>query len=464
LHFIYTFSMKLNLDELRRALANNPRIGSAELCRLLKGINRSTLSRLIARIDDEVIRRGGSRRTRYALRRPLRGRNMSLPLYRIDAEGTGHVSGHLDLSYPQGSALSFATAPAWPLESGDMSDGWFDGLPYFLLDMRPQGFLGRNFAHLNWKALDVPEKLDDWSDDDVIHVLTTRGNDQSGDLILGDRAYQQYLDARRDWESRLIRTARLPAAYPELARLSLAQGLAGSSAAGEFPKFTAMREIDGSPMAVIVKFSGADDSAAVRRWADLLVCEHLALETLPAELGIPAARSTLHHHDGRTFLEVIRFDRQGAHGRLGLCSLAGINGALLGTSGRPWPAIAEALNRHNWLDAESVSLVRRLWWFGKLIANTDMHEGNLSFHSGLTVAPAYDMLPMLYAPLRGGEVPPQTFAPAMPLPTEMADWRLAARAAIGYWRRCANDTRISVEFRVVCGENAGVLAQVAEGI
>lgn len=456
--------MKLNLDELRRTLASNPRIGSAALCRLLKGVNRSTLSRLIARIDDEVIRLGGSRRIRYALRRQLRGRNVSMPLYRIDAKGTGHVSGHLDLTYPQGSALSFATTPAWPLDSGEMSDGWFDGLPYFLLDMRPQGFLGRNFAHLNWKTLEVPENLDNWSDDDVVHVLATRGDDLSGDLILGDRAYQQHLDGRRDWESRLIRTARLPAAYPELARLSLAQGLAGSSAAGEFPKFTAMRDIDGAPVAVIVKFSGADDSAAVRRWADLLVCEHLALEALPAKLGIPAARSTLHHHDGRTFLEVIRFDRRGAHGRLELCSLASINGALLGRSGRPWPAIAEALSRHNWLDAESVSLVRRLWWFGKLIANTDMHEGNLSFHPGLALAPAYDMLPMLYAPMRGGEVPPQAFAPALPLPTEAEDWRLAARAAIGYWRRCANDARISAEFRVVCGENAGVLAQMAEGI
>jgi len=454
--------MKLSLEELRRALAGRPRSGSTELCRQFKGINRSTLSRLLARIDDEVIRRGGSRRTRYALRRPLRGRKLSLPLYRIDAEGGGHVTGFLDLAYPHGSALSFAEASAWPLEHGDMSDGWFDGLPYFLLDMRPQGFLGRNFAHLNWKTLEVPETLNDWSDDDVAHALATRGDDLSGDLILGDRAYQQHLDGRPDWESRLIRANRLPVAYPELARLALAQGLAGSSAAGEFPKFTAVREIDGAPAAVIVKFSGADDSAAVRRWADLLVCEHLALEALPAELGIPAARSTLHQHDGRTFLEVIRFDRRGAHGRLGLCSLASINGALLGKSGRPWPAIAEALQRAGWLDAESVSQVRRLWWFGKLIANTDMHEGNLSFHPGLALAPAYDMLPMLYAPQRGGEVPPQNFAPALPLPTEAADWQLAAQAAIAYWRRCAQDMRISAEFRAVCHDNIALLEMAAQ--
>ena len=460
--------MKVTVNDLRKALMKTPRASGADLCRVLKGINRSTLARLIAQIDDEVVRRGGSRRIRYALRRSLRGRNDSLPLYRIDAEGAGHVVGSLDLTYPAGCALSFSEPWAWPLDAGEMSDGWFDGLPYPLLDMRPQGFLGRNFAHLYWQTLEVTENLNDWSDDDVVHVLSTYGYDQSGDLILGDRAYQRHLDARKDWESRLVSTDRIATMYPEQAQLALAQGVAGSSAAGEFPKFTAMREMAGAPVAVIVKFSGADDSAAVRRWADLLICEHLALETLTAELGIAAARSAIHLHGGRTFLEVVRFDRRGAHGRLPLCSLASINGALLGKAGVSWAVIAEALYRIKWLDAEAVSQVRRLWWFGKLIANTDMHEGNLSFHpgltAGLTLAPAYDMLPMQYAPLRGGEVPPQTFVPALPLPSEVDAWRAAARVAITYWTRCAADSRISQPFRGICAENAAVLARVAEGV
>ena len=456
--------MKATVNELRNALSKNPRLSGADLCRQLKGINRSTLARLIAQIDSEVIRRGGSRRIRYALRRSLRGRSESLPLYRIDAEGGGHVVGNLDLTYPEGSALLLSESLAWPLDAGEMSDGWFDGLPYPLLDMRPQGFLGRNFAHLYWQTLEVTENLNDWSDDDVVHVLATYGHDQSGDLILGDRAYQRHLDARRDWESRLIRTDQLGTKYPEQAQLALSQGVAGSSVAGEFPKFTAMREIDESPVAVIVKFSGADNSAAVRRWADLLVCEHLALETLQAELGITAAKSTIHYQGGRTFLEVVRFDRSGAHGRMPLCSLASINGALLGKGGVPWPAVAEALQRNKWLSAEAVGEVRRLWWFGKLIANTDMHEGNLSFHPGLAVAPAYDMLPMLYAPLRAGEVPPQTYIPTLPLPTEADGWRDAARGAIAYWTRCANDSRISEPFRRICNDNAGILSSAAEGV
>jgi hypothetical protein len=454
--------MKVTVDDLRAALTKFPRAGSFELCRRLNGINRSTLARLIAQFDREIIRRGGSKRIRYALRRSLRGQSDVFPLYRIDTKGTGHVAGHLELTASDGSALSFDEPLAWPLDAGEMSDGWFDGLPYPLLDMRPQGFIGRNFAHLHGQMLDVSEHLDDWSDDDVIHVLANYGHDQSGDLILGDRAYQRHLDTRRDWESRLVRTNQLLPTYLDLARLALARGIAGASAAGEFPKFTAMREINGLPVSVIVKFSGADDSPAVRRWADMLVCEHLALETLPAELGIAAASSTIHQHGGRTFLEVVRFDRHGAHGRHPLCSLASINGALIGKGRAPWPVVAEALHHAGWLDADSVSRIKRQWWFGKLIANTDMHEGNLSFHPGLTIAPAYDMLPMLYAPMRAGEVPPQPFIPALPLPRDIADWQLTADAAIIYWKRCAQDNRISEAFRSICSANAAILEQTLD--
>ncbi len=461
--------MKTSPADLRHALMSHPRASGAELCRLLGGINRSTLMRLAGRLDDGIVRRGGSRRSRYALRRPLRGQAASLPLYRIDAAGKGHVAATLDLIWPEGSALAYAEPCPWPLVDDLMSDGWFDGLPYFLLDMRPQGFLGRHFAQRHWRTLAVAEDLNAWSDDDVIHVLATLGNDQGGDLILGEHAYARHLEARRDWEARLIADAALAQTYPAEAERALAQGVADSSAAGEFPKFTALRQMNGNPVAVIVKFSGADSSAAVRRWADLLVCEHLALETLAGELGVPAARSTIYRHAGRIFLEVERFDRLGAHGRLPLCSLASLNGELIGTAGAPWPASAEALRRNDCLPAEAVRQIGLIWWFGRLIANSDMHEGNLSFQpapSGtpgeLRVAPAYDMLPMRYAPQRGGEVPPQTYAPPLPLPSEAEVWHLAAQAAVAYWRRCAGDSRISAGFRKLCRENGAALQRLVD--
>lgn len=448
--------MKATTGDLIRVLRAHPRTSGAELCRQLGGINRSTLMRLAEQLGVAIVRRGGSRRTRYALRRALRGRDEPLPLYRIDAQGNGHLTAWLDLTAPEGCALAFVEPFAWPLDDA-MRDGWFESLPYPVLDMRFQGFMGRNFAHRHWRLLGVAEALDGWSDDDVAHVLATLGHDQPGDMILGEAAYQLHLESRQRPAADLIGDEQLAETYPALAEQALAQGEAGSSAGGEFPKF-AVQRIEGSqPRAVIVKFSGADDSPAVRRWADLLVCEHLALETLAHDLGIAAARSEIHRHAGRSFLEVERFDRAGAHGRLPVCTLGSLNAALLGKAGATWPQLAEALHREGWLDAADVRQIELLWWFGRLIANTDMHEGNLAFHPGLRLAPAYDMLPMLYAPQRGGEVPPRPFAPPRPLPQEKAAWQQAAGAAQHYWLHCADDARISAEFRAICAENARLL-------
>jgi hypothetical protein len=427
----------------------------------LGGINRSTLARALQSLRDVVVARGGSRRRRYALRRPLRGNPSPIPLFRIDAAGHGREIGHLDLSYPAGCALSFREAFPWPL-SGDMVDGWFDGLPYPLMDMRPQGFLGRNFAHRHALDLDVADNAEKWSDDDVLHVLAVRGNDLPGDLIVGETAYRRFLDLARTTGGVLIEEE-IEAAYPRLAALALAHGEAASSAGGEFPKFTAARILNGEQVDVIVKFSGADPSPTVQRWADLLVCEHAALNMLESELGVATARSRIRRHGNRSFLESVRFYRHGEHGRSAVCTLASLNRALIGMGGAPWPRVANALHRGGWLSGEDAERIARVWWFGRLIANTDMHEGNLAFRPGLELAPIYDMLPMAYAPLRGGEVPERSYAPERPLPGDRPAWVEAAAAAVKYWEICAADPRISPGFRQVCEANAATLAGVSAG-
>lgn len=243
-------------------------------------------------------------------------------------------------------------------------------------------------------------------------------------------------------------------------------GLAESSAGGEFPKFTALRARQGSTAAqqVLVKFSGSDDSPGTRRWSDLLVCEHLAGRVLQQHLGIPSARSHLHRIGGRTFLEVERFDRHGLLGRSGLASWAAVNGALFGLAGRPWTEAARRLAARGWLAEPDVARIDRLWHFGQLTGNTDMHDGNLSFvpsapndPPGLRLAPAYDMLPMHYAPVRGVELPPRSYRPKLPLPAEQAAWRAAADAALRFWHLAAGDDRVSAAFRALCADNADVL-------
>lgn len=99
--------------------------------------------------------------------------------------------------------------------------------------------------------------------------------------------------------------------------------------------------------------------------------------------------------------------------------------------------------QNGWLAQAAVERIARIGWFGHLIANTGMHDGNLAFFPGLEPAPVYDMLPMGYAPQRGGEVPPRDYMPPLPLPREASAWREAAHAAVIYWQRCAEDSRIS---------------------
>lgn len=488
---------KLRTDELIRALRERPRAGSTELCARLKGISRATLTRALKDLGDTVITGGHSRSTRYALRRGLRGSAAPIPFYRIDEHGEGHEIGQLSLTYPAGSFLSFQEALRWPLD-GAMADGWFDGLPYPLADMRPQGFLGRNFAHAHALDLGVPDKPEDWSDDDVAHVLATTGYDQPGELILGEAAYRRFLDYLRRGGERFLAESEVEASYLRSAEHAMRHGVATSSAGGEFPKFTAGRHIDGKKVDVIVKFSGADDSPAVRRWSDLLVCEHLAGRAMSGRLQVACADSAIRRHGGRTFLEVVRFDRHGNFGRSPVCTLGSINAALIGAgggawagarrgawpgagSGGAWPGAARALHAAGWLSETDVFKVTLIWWFGRLIGNTDMHDGNLAFRAGLALAPdgdpafrpglavapdsipafrpglalapAYDMLPMAYAPMRGGELPNREFSPVQPLPAEAPMWKQAAEAAVYFWNLCAENTRISADFRRVCSEN-----------
>lgn len=103
---------------------------------------------------NEIFRLGHTKNARYALRRPLRGRAEPIPIFRIDANGRGRQAGRLELAAPAGSVLDLANWE-WPTGDDDNPSGWWDGLPYPLYDMQPQGFLGRNFARLAHTTLNV---------------------------------------------------------------------------------------------------------------------------------------------------------------------------------------------------------------------------------------------------------------------------------------------------------------------
>lgn len=445
-------------DDVLTALRTWGRQPAGELVSRL-GISRPTLMRAVRALGTGVVSLGSARRTAYAARRAIRGSLAPLPLYSVDAAGTVNEVATVYPTHPAGCAVSFAADPGWPLDDA-MQDGWFDGVPYMLDDMRPQGFLGRNFARAHAVVLQVPDDPVAWGDDDVLHALSLLGTDQPGCFILGEVALRSWLSRRSEINVLGAKNQRVQPSYVDLAARALAQGVPYSSAGGEFPKFTAVRTLAGQPAHVLVKFSGSDASPGTRRWSDLLVCEHLASRAIRDHLGLAATESQILHGGGRTFLEVVRFDRHGMHGRSAVCSWAAINGALTGLGPKPWTVGAQALHQRGWIHDNVRAQIERLWHFGHLIGNTDMHDGNLAFRPGLQLAPVYDMLPMVYAPQRGVELPSRTFAPAPPIPSERAAWHMARTAAVAFWDRAASDARISEEFRAICAANAQHLSGV----
>ena len=446
---------KLRNNDLLRLLGSRPQVSGKELTQSL-GISRATLSRGLRQFGEELLRQGGTKNIRYALKRPLRGRIDGLPVYTIDPEGVGQMIGTLTLTQPYGSLFDGSSPFPWPVDGPLMAQGWWDGLPYPVYDMRPRGFLGRNFARHHASALEVSTNPEKWNDDDIAYVISREGYDMPGNWIIGNAAYRRFLDQQTS-DEHFIDDEEVSTRYPILASQALAEGQAGSSAAGEFTKFITARSIDGRPEHVIVKFSRADDSAAARRWSDLLVCEHLALTTLNKNLKLPVPRSRIYESSGRCFLEVVRFDRHGRHGRSPVCTLESLNNSLVGRGESSWPEVAQILAKRGFLMQGEVERIRLLWWFGKLIGNTDMHHGNVAFLPGLTLAPAYDMLPMMFAPQLGGEVPEREFKPELPLPGDRETWNNVAQAAAVFWRCCADDTRISDDFRRHCAHHATTL-------
>ena len=167
------------------------------------------------------------------------------------------------------------------------------------------------------------------------------------------------------------------------------------------------------------------------------------------------------------FLEVERFDRHGAFGRSAVCTWAAIEAAMFGMAGASWIEGGKRLLKEGLISVQTLRQITVLWHFGKLIANTDMHEGNLAFRPlknkmMFELAPAYDMLPMHYAPLRGVELPARTFTPQLPLPSELEAWVIAAKAAEKFWQRAAGDQRISADFRAICANNQGLLVKLQQ--
>lgn len=412
-------------DRLISLLRGRGALGAAELRQRLD-VSAATLSRWVRQAGGDVLRLGRGRATHYALPVDLPGLPARIPVYRVGEEGDVAAAGELVPLDDGGCWLATEAGDAVRLE----------GLPPFIHDMAPAGFLGRRFAD-HYPDLQLPARLQDWGDRHRLLAVARRGEDCPGDLIVGEESLERWLALRYSAVS--------PQEYPSLAVQS-ALGGAGSSAGGEQPKFTAL--VQGRH--VLVKFSPGDDSPADRRWRDLLVCEGLALDALREQgESVPAWR--IHDVGSRRFLEIERFDRIGARGRRGALTLAAIEDEWFDMRDN-WTAAGGRLAQAGWLtDAEAGRLMTREA-FAAAILNGDRHFGNIVFFADelqtrqkLALAPVFDMLPMDLAP-RAGEVPP---APEdiQPAARFIAVWPRVCELARDYWRRVACDERVSAEMR-----------------
>jgi hypothetical protein len=429
--------MAAGSDELVHVLSDAASSGPALMEAL--GISQSTLSRLLNALikQHRVLRIGSTRGARYALRRDIPGAGSAWPLYRVDINGHSRQVGTLYAlaaeQYYFESAQDGSFAPS----------GLTNGLPYFLQDQRPGGFLGRGVP-LRYPELSLPQRVIDWTDDHYLRYFTHHGSNAVSDLILGEASLNEYLTGLRQ----AVAIEDREREYPRLLRTAIEGGMPGSSAHGEHPKFATLVRDEFGQRHVLVKFSPPASSPIGQRWSDLLISEHLAHITLAAA-GVAACRSRIYRFDNHTFLEVDRFDRSGTAGRMGVTSLFAIDLCYYGRLDN-WIAAAGRLFMDRRIDSATLERTRLLATFGALIGNTDRHFGNLAFYDTydgtLTLAPSYDMLPMMFAP-EHNQIIRREFSPPDPTAETLASYAPALGIAERYWHALLDDTRISDDFR-----------------
>ncbi|MDX2021225.1 MAG: type II toxin-antitoxin system HipA family toxin YjjJ [Deltaproteobacteria bacterium] len=433
------------LAALRAVLARG-RVGAAEAARAL-GVSQPTFSRLVKEGGDDVVVTGRGRSTLYFAARDILGSGKSVPVTEVEPDGSTRPLGFMRGVLPRAFLFD---------GQGPHGDAHFEDLPYFLHDFRPAGFLGRLIPRQH-PELHFPTDISLWTADNVVAYASQLGWDLPGNLILGTPAFQTYL-LRTQQPPHFVADDERELVYPRRAQDVLSAGDPGSSAAGEQPKFLVPRSADGR--AALVKFSPASTDPVAERIADLLVAEHVALQTMRAH-GQDAARTELVVAGGRTFLESERFDRLPAFGRRGVISLFALDAHFLGQLSS-WIASSEALVAAKVLPATVTGAVRWRQRFGELIGNTDMHGGNLSFFTQalkpVALAPAYDMTPARYAPRQGEVLALPPLHPPLPEPYDVPIWAEVCEAAENFWNGVAQHPLVSAGFRALAKENAALVA------
>lgn len=408
------------------------------------GMTRQTVNRKLRALGNSVIKFDKVRPPLYYAVRKAFGSGNEIHLAAADPHGNTNLWGVLQPLAHRGFYLQ--TTPITPkVLTGNKENGMYEDLPYFLDDMRPQGFIGRQIARdLNAQSDLFPPDPRDWNQEQIGRYLVANGDDLPGNLKIGrmalDRVRKPPQKSRRE-------------DYPELADKAVEGEIHGSSAGGEQAKFaTYSRERDAH---VIVKFSPKGDGELATRWRDILVTEYIASEVLH-DHNIPAAELKIFEVQDRLFLESLRFDRTGEYGRLPLISMQAIDNEFSGV-GSGWLNVAKELNKRRLISWQHLFDITVYWGFGRLIYNTDMHLSNMSFRiagSGFSLAPIYDMCSMGFSPKSTGEIPPLAFfLPDIDSPLSFVKKTIPMIKGMAgeFWSKLAESELISDDLRLFLG-------------
>jgi len=144
---------------------------------------------------------------------------------------------------------------------------------------------------------------------------------------------------------------------------------------------------------------------------------------------------------------VLRFDRLERRGRIGTGSLYWLAMDRYGDVSLPAPEVMRRLADEGLVSTADVETCRRVHAFSAAIGNNDAHLGNYGLlfddHGRASLAPIYDVLPMMLAP-RNDELPDAYLKPLTgEIDPVVAPWVDALVAAV------EADSLISAEFKTL---------------
>jgi HipA-like C-terminal domain len=374
---------KIDLSEaIATLLARGEPLSAAQLA-AATGKSASSISLAVKALGDRVHRIGAARSTRYALKQDVLGLQPQQRLSWEDSEGIQHNWGDLMFLHAN-----------W-LHTRSPHQEWLTHhvLPWFLTSIRARGFLGRSYARIR---PDLPSDPDQWSLAQILYIAAQYQTDPPGAFSISPLEGRIIDEVDTSAEQRLKQ-------YDQRSQQIGSSLPAASSAGGEQPKFLSEYSHGDGWRQCIVKFTPPHGTPFGQRWRALLMLERLALQTL-SEHRIAAASTHLLHSAQRTYLESVRFDRIGMHGKQHVVAIAALHDEFVQGNWKNWVHTSEALAKQGMITPEELAQIASIHAFGHYIGNTDMHSGNLSFFVDdiiapkIRLAPVYDMLPMMWKP------------------------------------------------------------------